>query len=143
MSTRADPQGGPLWVGLVLLTVANALLYAVAAILHWRAQVVLGPVTLAFPETIPAASIVGGAIALILAAAAIGLLAGARPDRRSIWFAYVAALIGTLFGLTIALLRNLPPPDIWVHIVMLAGLASGFVMLFAMRRAWQLAADKC
>jgi hypothetical protein len=43
--------------------------------------------------------------------------------------AYVFALIGTVFGLTVALLRGLQGLDIWIHVVMLAGLVGGFVLL--------------
>jgi hypothetical protein len=38
-------------------------------------------------------------------------------------------VIGTLFGLTIALLRRLPAPDIWVHAAMLIGLATGIALM--------------
>jgi hypothetical protein len=34
-----------------------------------------------------------------------------------------------VFGLTIALLRGLEGPDIWVHFLMLRGLAGGFAIL--------------
>jgi hypothetical protein len=43
--------------------------------------------------------------------------------------AYAFALIGTLVGLTIVLLRRLPAPDIWVHVAMLTGLAAGYPLL--------------
>jgi hypothetical protein len=49
------------------------------------------------------------------------------------WAAYGLALIGTVFGLSIALLRGLQGPDIWVHFVMLAGVAGGFALLLIAR----------
>jgi hypothetical protein len=52
-----------------------------------------------------------------------------RGGTRLTWAAYVFALIGTVFGLTVALLRGLQGLDIWIHTVMLAGLAGGFVLL--------------
>jgi hypothetical protein len=53
----------------------------------------------------------------------------ARHERRLTWAAYVFALIGTVFGLTVALIRGLQGSDIWIHIVMLLGLAGGFILL--------------
>ena len=49
--------------------------------------------------------------------------------------AYVIVLAGTLFGLTIVVLRGLLGVDLWIHVVMLAGLAVAFALLFARRRA--------
>jgi hypothetical protein len=116
-------------LALGLLTVANALLYGVAAILHWGVEIRLGSVVLAFPEAIPPATIVEGVIALGLALAAVALLGDLRSAGSVARWAYVVALIGTVFGLTIALLRGLEGPDIWVHFLMLGGLAAGFAIL--------------
>lgn len=41
----------------------------------------------------------------------------ARRERRLAWAAYVFVLAGTLFGLTVALLRGLRGLDIWIHVV--------------------------
>jgi hypothetical protein len=40
---------------------------------------------------------------------------------------------GTLFGLTIVVLRGLLGVDLWIHVFMLAGLAVAFALLFARR----------
>ena len=45
------------------------------------------------------------------------------------------ALAGTLFGLTIVVLRGLLGVDLWIHVVMLAGLAVAFGLLFTRRSA--------
>lgn len=123
--------GGSL--GLGLLTVANAAVYLVAAALHLGVKIPLGPVTLGFPEPSPPATVVEGLIGAALAAAAVTLFVKGRAGRRFTWRAYVFALAGTLFGLTIVLLRGLGGPDVWVHGVMLAGLAGAFVVLLAAR----------
>jgi hypothetical protein len=107
------------------LTAVNAALYVVAAVLHLGVKIPLGPVTLGFPEPIPAATVVEAFIGAGLAAAAAVLLMRGRPARRWAWSAYGFASLGTIFGLTIALLRRLEGPDIWVHYAMLAGLAGG------------------
>jgi hypothetical protein len=120
--------------GLGLLTLANAVLYFVAAILHWGARITVGPVVLAFPAAIPAATVVESVIGLGLTAGAVALLGRIGPAAPIVWAAYGLALVGTLFGLTIALIRGLEGPDIWVHFVMLTGLALGFVLLLIGRR---------
>jgi hypothetical protein len=50
---------------------------------------------------------------LALAASAVALFAHSRRTSTIARVAYGFALIGTLFGPTIALLRRLPAPDIW------------------------------
>ena len=121
-------------LALGLLTLANAALYFVAAILHLGVRIPLGPVGLAFPEAIPAATIVETVIALGLTLGGILVLQRSRKAMTAAWAAYGLALIGTLFGLTIALVRGLQGADIWVHFVMLAGLAGGFALLLLARR---------
>jgi hypothetical protein len=116
--------------GLKLLTVVNAALYFVAALLHLGVQIPLGFVTLSVPEPIPPATVVETLIGAGLAVAAVAQFAHARRERRLTWAAYVFALVGTVFGLTVALLRGLQGLDIWIHVVMLAGLAGGFVLQF-------------
>jgi len=113
----------------VVATVANVVLYGGAAILHWGARIPLGPVVLAFPAAIPPASVAEAAIGLALAASAVALLARSRRATTIARAAYAFAVIGTLFGLTIALLRRLPAPDIWVHVAMLIGLATGIALM--------------
>jgi hypothetical protein len=114
---------------LKLLTVVNAALYFVAALLHLGMRIPLGFVTLSVPEPIPAATVVETLIGAGLATAAVAQFVHARRERRLTWAAYMFALVGTVFGLTVALLRRLQGLDIWIHVVMLAGLAAGFVLL--------------
>ncbi len=115
--------------GLKLLTMANAALYFVAALLHLSVPIPLGFVTLSVPEPIPPATVVETLIGAALAAAAVAQFTHARREQRLSWGAYVFALIGTVFGLTVALLRGLQGLHIWIHIAMLAGLAGGLVLL--------------
>jgi len=122
-------------LALKLLTVANAGLYFVAAALHLGVRIPLGFVTLRFPEPIPGATAVEALIGAGLAAAAVALSGARGREGRLVRGAYVFALIGTLFGLTIALLRGLRGADIWVHGVMLAGLAGGFALLLGAARS--------
>ena len=105
------------------------MLYGGAAILHWGARIPLRPIVLAFPAAIPAASVAEAAIGLALAASAVALLARSRRATTIARAAYAFAVMGTLFGLTIALLRRLPAPDIWVHVAMLIGLATGIALM--------------
>jgi uncharacterized RDD family membrane protein YckC len=114
-----------------LVTVVNVAVYFVAAILHLGAEIPLGVVTLGLPdEPILPATIVESLIGAGLAVAAIAMFMRSH-HARLVWGAYVFALVGTLFGMTIALLRNLPAPEIWLHVVMLIGLAIGFALLSA------------
>ena len=115
--------------GVTLLTMATAALYFVAALLHRGVWIPLGFVTLSVPEPLPPATVVETLIGAARAAAAVAQFVQARRDQRRSWGAYVFALIGTVFGLTVALLRGLQGLDIWIHVVMLAGLAGGFVLL--------------
>ena len=125
-------RGGGL-LALGLLTAANAVVYLVASLLHLGVKIPLGSVTLGFPEPSPPATIAEGLIGAGLAAAAVALFARGNGGRRPVWGAYVFALAGTLLGTTIVLLRGLGGPDVWVHGVMLAGLAGGFILLLAAR----------
>jgi len=123
---------------LGLLTATNAALYIGASILHLGVKLPLGIVTLGFPQPIPQASIAEGLIGGVLALAAGALFLRGHAAPRLAWGAYLVALAGTLFGLTIVFLRGLGGPDLGVHFVMLAGLATGCVLLFAAQRGWRL-----
>ena len=68
-----------------------------------------------------AAAIVETALGVVLLATLIGL--------RPVW-GYAVALAGTVFGLIIVLARGLVGIDLVFHLVMLAGLAIGFVLIF-------------
>jgi hypothetical protein len=101
------------------VTIVNALIYFGAAAYHSGVLVsagALGP-----------ASIAEALLGLVLVAALAGFI--------STRIAYAIALVGTLFGLTIVVLRGLLGVDLWIHVVMLAGLAVAFALLFARRRA--------
>lgn len=119
---------------LALWTVANAVVFFVAAILHLGVKIPLRFVTLAFLDPILPATIVEAVIGIALAVAATALFVHAPSRQQLTLRAYAFASIGTLFGLTVALLRGLRGPDIWVHFVMLGGLAAGFALLFAHER---------
>lgn len=114
--------------------------YIVAAVLHLGVRIPLGFATLAVPEPIPPATAVGALIAAGLATAAIATVRQAHLQPRLTRVAYVVALIGRVFGLTIALLRGLRGLDIWIHLVMLAGLAGGFGLLRRQQREARLRA---
>ncbi|HEV8656449.1 MAG TPA: hypothetical protein VGR85_13155 [Candidatus Limnocylindria bacterium] len=109
---------------LALLTTANALLYLAAALFH--SGVTRATLTI-FPEPSPPASVAEGLIGAVLAVAAVMLFRS--PSARLAWAAYIFALAGTLLGLSIILARGIGGPDLWVHFVMLAGLAGGFALL--------------
>jgi hypothetical protein len=101
------------------LTVLNALVYFGASAYH---SGLLEPAGALAP-----ASIAEALLGLVLVAALIGPVA---PR-----IAYVVVFAGTIFGLSIVIARGLLGVDLWIHVVMLAGLAAGFVLLFARRPA--------
>ena len=104
---------------LRVVTILNALIYFAAATYHSGLLVPAG--------SLAAASIAEGLLGLVL----VGSLAGWLSPR----IAYVIVLAGTLFGLTIVVLRGLLGVDLWIHVVMLAGLAVAFGLLFTRRSA--------
>jgi hypothetical protein len=106
-SQRPSPRRAHTAFGLTLLTVANAALFFVAAVLHLGVRIPFGPVTLRVPEPIPPATVVEAVIGAGFAAAAVALFVHGRRERQLTRAAYVIGLIGTLFGLTVALLRGL------------------------------------
>ncbi|MGH2491987.1 MAG: hypothetical protein ACRDF9_10795 [Candidatus Limnocylindria bacterium] len=118
---------------LAPLTIALAVVYFVAAILHTGITIPLGPVTLAFPEPSQPATVAETIIGVALTLAAAAMVLRARPSR-IVWGLYVFALAGTLLGFTIILLVGRGGPDLWVHLLMLAGLAGGFALLARERR---------
>jgi hypothetical protein len=104
---------------LRVLTTLNALIYFAAAAYHSGVLVQAG--------ALAPASIAEGLLGLVLVAALVGLT--------SPRIAYVVVLAGTLFGLTIVVLRGLLGVDLWIHVVMLAGLAVAFALIFTRRTA--------
>jgi hypothetical protein len=110
------------------LTIALALVYFAAALLHTGATIPLLAVT--FEASQPAAiaeTIIG--IALSVAAAMV-LRTG---PSRVVWALYVFSLAFTLLGFTIILAAGQGGPDLWVHFLMLGGLAACFALLFSTR----------
>ena len=101
------------------VTIVNVLIYFGAAAYHSGALVPAG--------ALGAAAIAEALLGLVL----VGSLVGWVSPR----IAYVIALAGTLFGLTIVVLRGLLGVDLWIHVVMLAGLAVAFALLFTRRSA--------
>jgi hypothetical protein len=101
------------------LTVLNALIYFAAATYHSGVLVPAG--------ALAPASIAEALLGLVLVASLVGWV--------SPRIAYVIVLAGTLFGLTIVVLRGLLGIDLWIHVVMLAGLGVAFALLFTRRSA--------
>ena len=104
---------------LRVVTIVNALIYFGAATYHSGVLVAAGALA---PASI-AEALLGG----VLMVALVGWL--------SPRIAYAIVLAGTLFGLTIVILRGLLGVDLWIHVLMLAGLAVGFALLFTRRTA--------
>jgi len=100
-----------------VVTVVNALIYFGAATYHSGVLVPAG--------ALAAASIAEALLGLVLVVALVGWV--------SPRIAYVIVLAGTLFGLTIVVLRGLLGVDLWIHVVMLAGLGVAFALLFRRR----------
>jgi hypothetical protein len=111
---------------LTWLTTANSILYLAASISHGSVGISLGgPLTLGFPASSASETIAEGLIGVVLAVAALTLFRGS--SMLIAWGAYVFALGGSLLGLSIA--RGIGGPDLGLHLLMLAGLAGGFVLL--------------
>jgi len=104
---------------LRVVTIVNAVIYFAAAVYHSGLLVSAG--------ALAAASIAEFLLGLVLVAALLSLL-GPR-------IAYGIVLAGTLFGLTIVVLRGLLGVDLWIHVAMLVGLAVAFVLIFRPRTA--------
>ena len=104
---------------LRVVTLLNALIYFAAATYHSGVLVPAG--------ALAPASIAEALLGLVLVVALVGWL--------SPRIAYAIVLAGTIFGLTIVVLRGLLGVDLWIHVVMLAGLAVGFALLFTRRTA--------
>jgi hypothetical protein len=99
------------------ITILNALIYFGASAYHSGLLVPAG--------ALAPASIAEALLGLVLVSALIGLVA---PR-----IAYGIVLAGTIFGLSIVVARGLLGVDLWIHVVMLAGLALAFVLLFTRR----------
>ena len=104
---------------LRLVTIVNAIIYFGAATYHSGVLVTAG--------ALAPAAIAEALLGLVLVA---GLLGWLSPR-----VAYGIALAGTLFGLSIVVARGLLGVDLWIHVLMLVGLAAGFALLFARRTA--------
>jgi len=104
---------------LRLVTIVNALIYFGAATYHSGVLVTAG--------ALAPAAIAEALLGLVLVA---GLLGGLSPR-----VAYGIALAGTLFGLSIVVARGLLGVDLWIHVLMLVGLAVAFALIFVRRTA--------
>jgi ABC-type Mn2+/Zn2+ transport system permease subunit len=96
------------------VTLVNAVLYFAASLFHSGLIV--------RDSALDAATIPEALLGLVLVAGLIGLI-------RSAMVTYVIVLAGTLLGLTIVLLRGSLGVDLWIHIVMLAGLGLGLWLI--------------
>jgi len=101
------------------VTIVNALIYFGAAAYHSGALVPAG--------ALAAAAIAEALLGLVLVVGLVGWV--------SARIAYGIALAGTLFGLSIVVARGLLGVDLWIHVVMLAGLGVAFALLFTRRTA--------
>ncbi len=108
-------MSGPLRV----VTIVNALVYFGAATYHSGVVVAAG--------ALAPASIAEALLGLVLVAGLVGWV--------SPWVAYGIVLAGTLFGLSIVVARGLLGVDLWIHVIMLVGLAVAFALLLAHRAA--------
>jgi hypothetical protein len=99
------------------LTIVNALIYFGAALYHSGVLVAAG--------ALAPASIAEFLLGLVLVATLVGIV--------SPRLAYGIVLAGTLFGLSIVVARGLLGVDLWIHVVMLAGLGLGFALIFGRR----------
>jgi len=104
---------------LRVVTIVNALIYFGAATYHSGVLVAAG--------ALAPASIAEALLGLVLVVALVGWL--------SPRIAYAIVLAGTLFGLTIVVLRGLLGVDLWIHVLMLVGLAVAFALRFTRRTA--------
>src|SRR5207302_9456771 len=104
---------------LRLVTIVNALIYFGAAPDHSGVLVTAG--------ALAPAAIAEALLGLVLVA---GLLGWLSPR-----VAYGIALAGTLFGLSIVVARGLLGVDLWIHVLMLVGLAVAFALIFVRRAA--------
>ena len=67
-------------------------------------------------------------LGLVLVAGQVGLI-------RSALVTYLIIVAGTLFGLTIVVLRGALGVDLWIHLAMLAGLGLGLWLILRGRRS--------
>ena len=112
--TASDPVSGTLRA----VTVVAVVIYFFAATAHSGLVGALSGVT----APIAAAAIVEAILGLVLLEALL------FPATTRV--AYSAALLGTLFGLAIVVVRGLGGFDLGIHFAMLALLAFGFALIF-------------
>ena len=100
------------------LTALLALIYFGASLFH-SGLIVRG-------SALDAATIPEAILGLVLVAGLVGLI-------RSALVTYLIVLAGTLFGLSIVVLRGALGVDLWIHIAMLAGLGLGLALILRSR----------
>jgi hypothetical protein len=103
---------------LGLLTALLAVLYFGASLFHSGIFV--------RASALDAATIPEAILGLVLVAGLIGLI-------RSALATYLIVLAGTLFGLTIVVLRGALGVDLWIHVAMLTGLLLGLALILRAR----------
>ena len=101
------------------VTIVNVLIYFGAAAYHSGVLVPAG--------ALAPAAIAEALLGVVLVVGLVGWL--------SARVAYVIALAGTLFGLSIVVARGLLGVDLWIHVLMLAGLGIAFALLITRRAA--------
>lgn len=110
MRTMTGPLGA--------LTALLAVLYFAASLYHSG--------ILVRDSILDAATIPEALLGIVLVAGLIGLI-------RSALATYLIVLAGTLFGLTIVVLRGALGVDLWIHVAMLAGLLLGLAFILRAR----------
>jgi hypothetical protein len=124
-STRLSTGAGAL-LGVAALTLA------VASLLHFGVAIPLGATTITDPFA--GAAIPEAVLSVVVAAGAVTLLARLPLSRWLAPAATLLALAGTLYGLTVTVRRG-EPGDIAYHLALLTLLvASGVLLLVAVRR---------
>ena len=122
----------PRWVGILLLVVMalEVLVYLGAAVLHLGVRGRFGPVVLAVPNAIPAATIVETILGLAVGANLVAGLRGQARSRTITIGVHFFALVGVSLGMVALALRFGPPPspDWTLHYVMLAGIAAAIAL---------------
>ncbi len=117
--------------GLLRLVVAIQVpVYFGAALLHLGVRIPLGPLVLAVPNTIPAATIVETILGLAAVANLAVLMRTTRSSTRITLGIQLFLLAGVSLGMIALALRVGPPPspDWTIHYVMLAGIATVVVL---------------
>ncbi len=120
---------------LRLVMVLEVPVYFGAAWLHTGARIPLGPLVLAVPNPIPAATVVESILGLAAVANLGSLLRATRSSAQITLGIQLFLLIGVLLGMTALALRVGPPPspDWTIDYIMLAGITAAIVLVLLHR----------